>query len=331
MENNHRQLGIEQLKFRDFLDHVREGKCVPEDWTFIQDRIRGNVESEDDFDNALYLQQFHKDIHEFNLEKIRLNALINPSKLKPCRIIAAHLNKKSKDIDDKKFRGLKNQIVLAREAKVMLTTNLWTTQGLTNGATGIVKDIIYKKGQGPPKLPEAVIVRMDEPYNGPHLIGLPRHVAVPFTTGQYKSEVDGYCERTQFPIALAYAVTFFKCQGMTLNKVRINFGKSDFKYGSAYVGFSRSKTKEGLLIDTPFPENRLLNIRLPFFMLEHDRTTTKLIEETKQLIETEENLPHVPNYFNQSLNLNSIESESYLQASDCSSQMSLNLDDNFSS
>jgi hypothetical protein len=86
---------------------VREGKCVPEDWTFIQDRIRGNVESEDDFDNALYLQQFHKDIHEFNLEKIRLNALINPSKLKPCRIIAAHLNKKSKYIDDKKFRGLK--------------------------------------------------------------------------------------------------------------------------------------------------------------------------------------------------------------------------------
>ena len=37
----------------------------------------------------------------------------------------------------------------------------------------------------------------------------PRHVAVPFTTGQYKSEVDGYCERTQFPIALEYAVTFF--------------------------------------------------------------------------------------------------------------------------
>jgi hypothetical protein len=60
-------------------------------------------------------------------------------------------------------------------------------------------------------------------------------------------------------------------------------------------------------------------------MLEHDRTTTKLIEETKQLIETEENLPHVPNYFN------SIESESYVQASDCSSQMSLNLDDDFSS
>jgi hypothetical protein len=66
-------------------------------------------------------------------------------------------------------------------------------------------------------------------------------------------------------------------------------------------------------------------------MLEHDRTTTKLIEETKQLIETEENLPHVPNYFNQSLNLNSIESESYVQASDCLSQMSLNLDDDLSS
>ena len=42
-------------------------------------------------------------------------------------------------------------------------------------------------------------------------------------------------------------------------------------------------------------------------------------------------MPHVPNYFNQCLNLNSIESESYLQASDCSSQMSLNLDDDFSS
>ncbi len=47
-------------------------------------------------------------------------------------------------------------------------------------------------------------------------------------------------------------------------------------------------------------------------MLEHDRTTTKLIEETKQLIETEENLPHVPNYFNQSLNLNSIELHNFI-------------------
>ena len=52
-------------------------------------------------------------------------------------------------------------------------------------------------------------------------------------------------------------------------------------------------------------------------MLEHDLTTTKLIEETKQLIETDENLPHVPNYFNQSLNLNSTESECYVQASYC--------------
>jgi hypothetical protein len=50
---------------------------------------------------------------------------------------------------------------------VMITSNLWTEVGLTNGAMGTVRNIVFAEGILPPALPRAVIVVMDEGYRGP--------------------------------------------------------------------------------------------------------------------------------------------------------------------
>ncbi len=68
------------------------------------------------------------------------------------------------------MNGLRPYLCLVRGARLMLTSNLWISKGLVNGACGT----LFKPGDVPPQLPLAIVVEMDEPYNGPHLDGKPR-------------------------------------------------------------------------------------------------------------------------------------------------------------
>lgn len=55
----------------------------------------------------------------------------------------------------------------------------------------------------------------------------------------------------QFPIALGWAVTIHKSQGMTLESVRIDLGQGAFCSGQTYVAVSRCRTLEGISLDRP--------------------------------------------------------------------------------
>lgn len=65
-------------------------------------------------------------------------------------------------------------------------------------------------------------------------------------TKKVKREVIGTFK--QMPLRLAYAVTIHKAQGLTLEKVYIDFDSGMFAHGQAYVAFSRARTLEGLEI-----------------------------------------------------------------------------------
>jgi ATP-dependent DNA helicase PIF1 len=67
-------------------------------------------------------------------------------------------------------------------------------------------------------------------------------------TRKIKTEVKGTFE--QFPLKLAWAITIHKSQGLTFDKLIIDFGTGAFVNGQVYTALSRCKTMEGLYLRT---------------------------------------------------------------------------------
>ena len=68
----------------------------------------------------------------------------------------------------------------------------------------------------------------------------------------------------QIPLRLAYAVTIHKAQGLTLEKVYIDFDRGLFAHGQAYVALSRARTLEGLELSRALTQRDLVIDRSAF-------------------------------------------------------------------
>ena len=62
----------------------------------------------------------------------------------------------------------------------------------------------------------------------------------------------------QYPMRLGWAVTIHKSQGLTLNNVYIDLGRSAFASGQTYVALSRCRTLEGIKMARPLRKSDII-------------------------------------------------------------------------
>ena len=142
--------------------------------------------------------------------------------------------------------NLRRILQLKNGAKVMLTTNIDVSDGLTNGTTGSVTNIIRNDAG----IPHIILVHFEcssvgenaclaSPYKHISACSVPIHKGQATFTIRGRTSCQASC--TQFPLTLAWAVTIHKCQGLTLPEIVVDMSpkKGKFSGGQAYVAFSR--------------------------------------------------------------------------------------------
>jgi len=164
--------------------------------------------------------------------------------------------------DDELFNGLPHMLELCEGAPVIYLHNLWVQAGLMNGTRGIVRAIVYRDGNRPDhpdamqRLPAVVLVECPSYASEPFfdIERFPERMKwIPFFPRDIKLESDGGVSRCQFALTLAWALTPWKAQGMTLDKVVVNLGKAASKPGVAFVALTRASHYYGLALDDTFP------------------------------------------------------------------------------
>jgi len=158
----------EQHNFRNLLLRLRNGESTLDDWKTLTTRFEGKLSrtERDRFSDAMFIQTRWCDVNATNIDQLGyLNAPV-------AKILAVHTGgNEAKKADSDAAHGLEAQLLLARGARVMLTTNLWTKAGLVNGAMGTVQDLLFGEDQGPPFLPIAVLISFEN-YKGPTITTL---------------------------------------------------------------------------------------------------------------------------------------------------------------
>ena len=155
--------------------------------------------------------------------------------------------------------GLDFEIQVKEGARVMLTTNINIQDRLINGQMGTVEKIDLNIN----KDPTVLYIKFDDEKAGKAMINTSpssfakEHLVVPIEPVLAKIKVrpgkasSPEIQRIQFPIALSWACTVHKVQGLTLQNTVVSLElrkQRSFNYGQIYVALSRATSLQGLHI-----------------------------------------------------------------------------------
>ena len=157
--------GEDQKEFKGILDRIASGDFTRDDWDYLRKRDLNGPEFTPEQRKEIRAKSIkvcalNKDTRRYNIQRIK--DLGTPV----AGIKSLNKGKGAGSASSNEAQGLSSDMIIAKGSQVLLTWNLWQEAGLTNGARGTIKYIIYEKGKKPPSLPDMIIVHFEQ-YMGP--------------------------------------------------------------------------------------------------------------------------------------------------------------------
>ena len=193
-------------------------------------------------------------------------------------------------------KGLPESIHLSIGMKVMVTNNLQTDLDITNGAQGVITNIILNPDEPPldegsvvtlKHLPECVLVKLSR-TRAAALPNLEEGVIpIQRISTKIQIHVRGKSQtvtRTQFPITGAYAFTDYRAQGQTIPYVVVDIAApptSGLSLFNLYVALSRSSGRDTIRLLRDFDDDMFLQAHVAE-LLEEDERLEELVVVTRR-------------------------------------------------
>lgn len=258
LKKNHRQ-GNNRI-YADILNRIRVGETLTTDLETLKERIIENKFSSIPED-VLFVTATNAIVNDYNAYCLQL---INEEEKQSLAVVERF----EKQIYNPRLENgtlnvkntpLKFDLRLKKGCKIMLTFNIDTSDGLTNGAFGTIIDFEETHGDL-----VTLFVHFDDPRVGEKLrkelrvnngITPVRKIEFPYRENTHVSSG----RVIQFPVRLAFASTTHKIQGITVKKptalvVDIN---STLEPAQAYVMLSRVQELSQIKVFGDFKENKI--------------------------------------------------------------------------
>ncbi|HLO39007.1 MAG TPA: DUF6570 domain-containing protein [Lacibacter sp.] len=271
-------------RYHELLKRLRRGKGSKDDYDYLmakvikddscvdvfKTRLITTTNAVKDYVNlklvSLFAQRHHQSVVVFTAED---SFSKEAEKTKP---VSSKTREKILKLDMKLTGNLPGRVELTVGMPVVITANLSVALGITNGSTGILREILFQPGHDritgdtyhAKQLPLAVIVEIGSG-------NLFKHATVPKNcfpifpiTCKFRFQFNNpdtgipkccYVVRKQLPIIANFACTNYKCQGDTLKSAIIDLqtGPTTNSAAAAYVSFSRVQKGDDVHILRTFP------------------------------------------------------------------------------
>ncbi|XP_062579865.1 uncharacterized protein LOC134241859 [Saccostrea cucullata] len=166
------------------------------------------------------------------------------------------LTLREKPLKGQKTDSLGSSLLLAVNARVMLTRNCDVKDGLVNGVVGYITHFQYGENTSNVVGIGVIFDNKNVGKQSGRKTQKGNVVLIERVQEEMIEKKPRTVMRHQFPLRLAWACTAHKVQGMTVEKVVVNLDRT-FSPGQAYVALSRVTSQQGLFIETE-NENGLL-------------------------------------------------------------------------
>ena len=170
--------------------------------------------------------------------------------------MSTHIGQNALKASVKEVDNLLTKLLVYISVQVILIANLQTKKGLVNSLISIIIDILQDIGQDLSiSIPSLLLVCFNK-FSRPNfpLYRLKIILIFPITY-QFNYKGVPYTYK-QFSLRLAYVITVYKSQGLTLLQVVLNIDQKEHCLGLSYVAISRVKVLDRLMFKFPFNFSR---------------------------------------------------------------------------